>query len=157
VWLSFGRVMEHVVLSPAQHQVHHSLDPRHHDKNFGEGFSLWDWLCGTLYVTSPQREVHGFGVAPELLNHRSHVFSMLVDPVIASVTNAAGLVRRRTVKSGPDVFRRPPVELIHQGDIDSVKNGGRAGRVDEQPAQQGPVKTEQRHASADFVTDALTG
>lgn len=36
VWLSFGPVIEPVFISPAQHQIHHSLDPRHHNKDNGE-------------------------------------------------------------------------------------------------------------------------
>lgn len=50
VWLSYGPVLERIVISPAQHQVHHSVDPRHHDRNFGNSLALWDWLFGTLYV-----------------------------------------------------------------------------------------------------------
>lgn len=29
VWLRYPRWLEHLLISPAQHQVHHSLDPRH--------------------------------------------------------------------------------------------------------------------------------
>jgi sterol desaturase/sphingolipid hydroxylase (fatty acid hydroxylase superfamily) len=37
-------------VSPIQHQVHHSIDPRHRNKNFGVKFAVWDALFGTLYV-----------------------------------------------------------------------------------------------------------
>jgi sterol desaturase/sphingolipid hydroxylase (fatty acid hydroxylase superfamily) len=37
-------------VSPIQHQVHHSIDPRHRNKNFGVKFAVWDVLFGTLYV-----------------------------------------------------------------------------------------------------------
>ncbi len=50
IWVSYGRVMEHILISPAQHQIHHSSDPIHHDKNYGEVFAIWDWMFGTLYV-----------------------------------------------------------------------------------------------------------
>lgn len=50
VWLSYGPVLSRVFISPAQHQIHHSVDPRHRDKNFGIRFALWDALFGTLYV-----------------------------------------------------------------------------------------------------------
>ena len=50
IWVSYGRVMEHILISPAQHQVHHSSDPKHHDRNYGEVFAIWDWMFGTLYV-----------------------------------------------------------------------------------------------------------
>jgi hypothetical protein len=61
VWLSYGRAMEQVLISPAQHQIHHSSDPRHADRNFGFIFACWDGLFGTLYV--PQgRETLTFGI-----------------------------------------------------------------------------------------------
>ena len=50
VWLSFGPVLNRIYISPAQHQIHHSSDPRHRDKNFGVKFAVWDTLFGTLYV-----------------------------------------------------------------------------------------------------------
>lgn len=50
VWLSYPRVLSHVFVSPAQHQIHHSRNPRHFDKNLGFIFAFWDYLAGTLYV-----------------------------------------------------------------------------------------------------------
>lgn len=35
------------------HRIHHSLEPRHFDKNFGVGFSIWDRLFGTAYDPAP--------------------------------------------------------------------------------------------------------
>ena len=32
------------------HRIHHSMDPNHHNKNFGAMTPLWDWLFGTLYM-----------------------------------------------------------------------------------------------------------
>ncbi|MHA7872222.1 MAG: sterol desaturase family protein [Hyphococcus sp.] len=62
VWFSYGPVMSHVLMSPAQHQIHHSRAPAHHDKNYGEVFSLWDWMFGTLYVPKGFEEL-SFGLA----------------------------------------------------------------------------------------------
>lgn len=50
IWLSYGRVLNHVFISPAQHQIHHSREPRHLDRNLGLVLSLWDWMFGTLYL-----------------------------------------------------------------------------------------------------------
>jgi len=50
IWLSFGPKLEHVFISPAQHQIHHSCEARHLDKNLGLQFAIWDWIAGTLYV-----------------------------------------------------------------------------------------------------------
>ena len=65
IWLSFGPVLSRIIISPAQHQIHHSRAQRHWDRNYGEVFALWDWLFGTLYVPGKEREVIEFGVAGE--------------------------------------------------------------------------------------------
>ncbi|OXY83575.1 sterol desaturase family protein [Oceanimonas doudoroffii] len=62
VWLSFGPVVEHVLNSPAQHQIHHSKDPKHFSLNYGTNLSIWDWMFGTLYVTTSTPEPLEFGV-----------------------------------------------------------------------------------------------
>jgi sterol desaturase/sphingolipid hydroxylase (fatty acid hydroxylase superfamily) len=62
IWLGYGRLLEHVFISPAQHQIHHSRAVRHHDKNHGEILAIWDWMFGTLYVTD-KREDLDFGLA----------------------------------------------------------------------------------------------
>lgn len=50
IWISYGPTLNHVLMSPAQHQIHHSLEERHWDKNMGYLLSVWDWMFGTLYV-----------------------------------------------------------------------------------------------------------
>jgi len=63
IWLSWGRVLEHVLISPAQHQIHHSTAPRHWNRNMGGNFALWDWMFGTLYVPNGREELtFGLGV-----------------------------------------------------------------------------------------------
>ena len=62
IWLSYGPVIEHILISPAQHQIHHSSDPRHHNKNYGEVFAFWDWMFGTLYIPKEHESLE-FGIA----------------------------------------------------------------------------------------------
>lgn len=50
VWLSFGPWLNRLLISPAHHQFHHSIEARHWNKNFGEKFAIWDALFGTLYL-----------------------------------------------------------------------------------------------------------
>jgi sterol desaturase/sphingolipid hydroxylase (fatty acid hydroxylase superfamily) len=38
-----------IFVSPQAHRVHHSIEPRHYDTNFGTVFSWWDYLFGTRY------------------------------------------------------------------------------------------------------------
>jgi sterol desaturase/sphingolipid hydroxylase (fatty acid hydroxylase superfamily) len=84
VWLSYGPTIEKLLISPAQHQIHHSVDPQHHDRNFGASLAIWDWLFGSLYVTRA-REKLKFGLGAEK-NHKDTVASVLVDPVTAILT-----------------------------------------------------------------------
>ena len=59
--ISFGRVMNQVILCPHYHQLHHSTNPQHYDKNFGLMLTLWDRLFGTLSIPKPD-ESFTFGL-----------------------------------------------------------------------------------------------
>lgn len=48
--VSFGPA-EYILSSPAQHQIHHSVSPSLHNKNFGLFFSVWDYLFGFLVLS----------------------------------------------------------------------------------------------------------
>ncbi|MBN8845275.1 MAG: sterol desaturase family protein [Sphingomonadales bacterium] len=62
LWISFSGRAGRWLLSPAHHQVHHSVDPRHHDRNFGSTIAIFDRLFGTLYIPAAKREALRFGV-----------------------------------------------------------------------------------------------
>ena len=38
-----------LLISPDYHRIHHSIEPRHQNKNFTNWFPIWDILFGTLY------------------------------------------------------------------------------------------------------------
>jgi sterol desaturase/sphingolipid hydroxylase (fatty acid hydroxylase superfamily) len=80
VWLSYGAILEHIFISPAQHQIHHSIRHHHHDTNFGSALAVWDWLGGSLYVTRG-RERLTFGLPRDLRNHDDSVASVLGAPL----------------------------------------------------------------------------
>ena len=58
--ISFGK-LNNLILCPHWHQLHHSTNPRHYDKNFGLLFSFWDRVFGTLCVPEPN-ESFKFGL-----------------------------------------------------------------------------------------------
>lgn len=60
----YGRWAEAVLISPYLHQLHHSIDPRHRDVNFGEVLSIWDHLFGTLHRIDAT-EVLTFGLTDD--------------------------------------------------------------------------------------------
>lgn len=98
VWLSYGRALEHVFISPAQHQIHHSREPRHYDRNFGSAFAVWDWMFGTLYVPVT-RERLSFGLPAAVRNHAPGVVAMLIEPVLAALRH---LLPRRRARAALD-------------------------------------------------------
>jgi sterol desaturase/sphingolipid hydroxylase (fatty acid hydroxylase superfamily) len=65
LWISFTGWLGHLFMSPAHHQIHHSRDPAHFNKNLGSCLALWDWMFGTLYVPAAEREALEFGVEPD--------------------------------------------------------------------------------------------
>lgn len=71
--LSFG-VLEWVFISPKQHQIHHSSDPTHYDKNFGVSLTLWDGLIGSLLRSKQVTKQLRFG----LKNHRQTLKKTLI-------------------------------------------------------------------------------
>lgn len=60
-WISYGPVLEKLLISPAQHQIHHSAEVRHHDRNFGVVLALWDWMGGSLCLAERNQTLR-FGV-----------------------------------------------------------------------------------------------
>ncbi len=53
--------LEHILISPKQHQIHHSNLPEHFNKNFGVALSIWDKVFGT-FLKSDQEIIKGYGV-----------------------------------------------------------------------------------------------
>lgn len=62
IWLTFGP-LERWLISPAQHQIHHSAASEHRNRNFGTCLALWDRLCKTHLAANdrPPRLVFGLG------------------------------------------------------------------------------------------------
>ncbi|WAS91540.1 creatininase family protein [Nannocystis punicea] len=88
VQLHYPAWLSHLVISPAQHQIHHSSDPAHVDKNFGFALAIWDALAGTLYV-SRQREELRFG----LHNQDGERYESLWELYLAPIGRACRRVR----------------------------------------------------------------
>jgi len=81
VWLATTGPLGRVILSPAHHQIHHSDNPIHFDKNFGACLSVWDWLFGTLCMPERRRERLNFGIPTRARAHHT-VTGCLVLPFV---------------------------------------------------------------------------
>ncbi|WP_170401895.1 sterol desaturase family protein [Ruegeria arenilitoris] len=90
--IRYWRWLEHVLISPAQHQVHHSIAREHHDKNFGVAFAVWDWLFGSLHLSERDSKLT-FGLKPS----EAHA-SNLLDIYFRPFRDIANVLRRRVGK-----------------------------------------------------------
>ena len=49
IGIRYWKWLEFILISPAQHHLHHSVSKEHHDKNFGVSLAIWDWIFGSLH------------------------------------------------------------------------------------------------------------
>lgn len=62
--LKYFNWLEYIFISPYQHQIHHSNDPAHFNRNIGAKLAIWDWMFGTL-IRSEAVESVRFGIGDE--------------------------------------------------------------------------------------------
>jgi sterol desaturase/sphingolipid hydroxylase (fatty acid hydroxylase superfamily) len=90
-WIAWNGRLGRILLSPAHHQIHHSVAVEHHDRNFGDMLGVFDWLAGTLHQPSLKREILTFGV--DGLKNPHSVTGALVEPF----ADAANTLRPKAV------------------------------------------------------------
>ena len=75
IWFSFVP-LERFFISPAQHQIHHSANPKHLDKNFGVMLPYCDQLFGT-WLNSKEQTVKSIGLqTPIEQSLKAHIFGI---------------------------------------------------------------------------------
>jgi sterol desaturase/sphingolipid hydroxylase (fatty acid hydroxylase superfamily) len=94
IWFSYGPQLEKFFISPAMHQIHHSAERRHFDKNLGYHLAIWDRLAGTLHIPEG-REIFALGIGPEGERIRG-VTSSLVQPVVSTLATLVPRARPST-------------------------------------------------------------
>ena len=100
VWLSYGPVVGRLLISPAQHQIHHSTDPRHFNKNMGFALAVWDWMAGSLYVTGA-REVITYGAGEGDDAAYGSILRLYFMPFVGLFKRARGAGRGASLASAP--------------------------------------------------------
>ena len=71
--------LERWLISPAQHQIHHSQLTRHYDRNFGAVLAVWDRLGGSLHPSEPDTELT-FGVTKVPKADEQHLKTLYLKP-----------------------------------------------------------------------------
>ena len=100
VRIGYGRRLERILMSPAQHQIHHSVAARHHDRNFGTALALWDWLGGTLCLAE-KGEALRYGLAGDAPAEANTLTALYVRPV----AEAGRLLCAPTARAGQRLAR----------------------------------------------------
>ena len=81
IWLSYGSFFNRIFISPAQHQIHHSSDKKHFNKNMGFIFAFWDNMFNTLYLPI-QKEYISYGINPHENKKFNTFWSLYLMPFI---------------------------------------------------------------------------
>ncbi|MDD3021140.1 MAG: sterol desaturase family protein [Alphaproteobacteria bacterium] len=65
VKIGANRFWSCVIQTPAHHHIHHSMEPKHFDKNMGFCLAVWDWMFGTLSIPQKGQKIE-FGIEDDL-------------------------------------------------------------------------------------------
>lgn len=83
IWFNYPVWLSKIFISPAQHQIHHSSDPKHFDRNFGLIFSFWDRFGKSHYI--PHRyEKLSFGISKKEPNPFKSISELYYSPFFRS-------------------------------------------------------------------------
>lgn len=99
VWLAYPRWLSYILISPAQHQIHHSIDKKHWDRNMGLIFAFWDWVFGTLYVPKGYEKLE-YGISREEPNPFNSVVDIYLKPFRMAYDLMRPKARRRLALAG---------------------------------------------------------
>jgi len=80
IGIRYWKWLEYIFISPAQHQLHHSVAFEHHDKNFGAALAVWDWLFGSLHHSVEFETLH-LGIKKDQKETTHNLKSLYFDPI----------------------------------------------------------------------------
>ena len=86
----YPRWLEYWLQSPGMHHTHHSYLEKHWDTNLGLVTSIWDRLCGTLYIAERFEETP-WGLAPKDQSQ----YTTLSDNLLTPFKEITRILRRR--------------------------------------------------------------
>mgnify|MGYP001243629751 CR=1 FL=1 len=80
IGIRYWKWLEYIFISPAQHQLHHSVAFEHHDKNFGAALAVWDWLFGSLHHSVEFETLH-LGIKKDQNEANHNLKNLYFDPI----------------------------------------------------------------------------
>ena len=73
-------LLRYVLVTPQSHRVHHSIEKRHQDKNFGSLFSIWDFVFKTQYTGFDEYPLSGITDSDFPHEKQKNILSLLLTP-----------------------------------------------------------------------------
>ena len=93
--VSYGKWLNQLFICPHYHQLHHSANPQHYNRNFGLALAIWDRLFGTLMVPKPNEDFEFGLLNREAEDYRSFA-KLHVVPLLKIYRIVAEGSKRRT-------------------------------------------------------------
>lgn len=92
IWLGFGDNVEKWLISPAQHQIHHSVQVKHFDTNFGTALAIWDRMFKCLVLSSSTKAVK-VGLSEKEAKHET-VVALYTEPFVRCYQRSQKLLKK---------------------------------------------------------------
>ena len=81
IGIRYWKWLEYLLISPAQHQIHHSIAKDHHDKNFGAVFAFWDWIFDSLHHSEDTDKLT-LGIDKNISENTHNLINIYFKPII---------------------------------------------------------------------------
>ncbi len=100
VSICYWKPLECILMSPAQHHIHHSTAKKHIDKNFGVALSVWDWMFGSLFLSKAEEQL-SFGLNGEQSREHHSLKGLYIGPIHEAVVEFMRFLSRLTFSIYP--------------------------------------------------------
>ena len=101
--IRYPKIIERIFISPGQHQIHHSTEKKHFDKNFGVAFAIWDLMFGSLAFS--EKASHKFGLNTKF-GSRQSVAHLYVEPFKGALNSLQRSKKLKTHQERQSYYER---------------------------------------------------
>jgi hypothetical protein len=138
------RPIEYVFTTPSHHRVHHSVNEKYIDKNYGSTFIIWDRMFGTF---EPEEEAPRYGITKPV-NSYNPVFLVFHEWIEV----AKDVKKAKSLKEVWVILFGSPVEK-HKEDMgfDSDEDMKNIGKVNESIDEEGNEKKEEKEDKSEPI------
>jgi sterol desaturase/sphingolipid hydroxylase (fatty acid hydroxylase superfamily) len=88
--------LRYVLVTPQSHRIHHSIEARHRDTNFGSLFSIWDHLFGTQCRRYDEYPDTGIEDTAFPVERSTRIRDLLLTPIVQMAYPFQRILRRDT-------------------------------------------------------------